>query len=93
MNWKPHDRAIFVSVLGDAQNPSLYGAECHLISLAGPIKHVTPPVWYVDFGHKKTNVAQRCLRPIPDDFTRFHKALVASKWSDCEWNPMVEIEQ
>lgn len=40
------------------------------------------------------SVHPSCLRRIPDDkHKRFHEALNKTEWSDCEFNPMVEIER
>ncbi len=84
MNWQVGDRAIFVSVKGDACNSELYGEVCELLSFEGkPMFGTAESVWRVKFAAKTTFVATICLKPIPDTYD----GLEVTTWSECPFKP------
>jgi len=81
MNWKPGDRALFVSVEGDAK-PHLYGQECTLLYLDHTITK-DGTYWEAQFVGEVGYANERCLRPIPDKYDGNE----AGDWDECPWQP------
>ncbi|KKM22561.1 hypothetical protein LCGC14_1624000 [marine sediment metagenome] len=82
MNWSVGDRAIFVSVEGDALHKELYGEECYLMQLMGPMG-ICPCAWRVRFSSVEMCVAQVCLRPIEEKYD----GMELTTWSECPFKP------
>jgi len=84
-NWKVNDRAVFVSHDGSAVHPELYGEECFLVEFVGSSPSgAVKNAWRVQFSIGIKHVNERCLRPIPDDYSRFHADLIPCD-TDYEW--------